>query len=72
MLDECKHHLHSVNESYIEHMTHAIRFGLRMIGGGLGAMIHAICPALCKSTASKTVATLHAELQERIARAHNE
>ncbi len=70
MLHDCKNHLHSVNESYTEHMGHALGFGFRMIGGGIGAVIHAICPALFKYTASQTVAQLHTELQERITRAH--
>lgn len=66
MLHDCKDHLHSVNESYFEHMGFAIQFGLRMIGGGLGAIAHAICPAVCKTTGSRTLIALHTELQARM------
>lgn len=70
MLHDCKDHLHSVNESYIEHMFFALRFGVRMIGGGLGAIAHAICPAICQTTGSRVLISLHTELQERMAAAH--
>jgi hypothetical protein len=69
MLHDCKDHLHSIDETYCQHMGHALGFGFRMIGGGIGAVIHALCPAFFKYTASSTVAKLHAELQDRIARA---
>lgn len=72
MLNDCQKHLHSVEESYFEHMRHALGFGFRMIGGGIGAIAHAIFPAICQFTASRTVAGLHSELQERLARAHKE
>lgn len=72
MLHDCQKHLHSVEESYWEHMYHALGFGFRMIWGGLGAILHAICPAVCQFTASRTVAGLHAQLQDRLARARKE
>ena len=70
MFKDCQDHLHCVEESYFTHMRHALGFGFRMIGGGLGAIAHALCPAICQYTASRTVAGLHEELQARLARAH--
>jgi len=56
------HHPASVGESYPEHFRVATRFGLRMIAGGLGAMLHGVFPFLCPTTGSRTVAALHAEM----------
>lgn len=55
-------HPASVGESYAEHFGVASRFGAKMIAGGAGAVLHAFVPALCKTSASRTVAALHAEL----------
>ena len=55
-------HPASVGESYPEHFGVASRFGVRMIAGGLGALVHAVVPALCRTTGSRTVAALHAEM----------
>ena len=55
-------HPASVGESYAEHFGVAARFGVRLIGGGLGALVHAIVPAWCQTTGSRTVAALHAEM----------
>ena len=55
-------HPASVGESYAEHFAVAARFGAKLIAGGAGALVHAVVPALCKSSASRTVASLHAEL----------
>lgn len=55
-------HPASVGESYVEHFGVASRFGTKMIVGGFGAMLHAFVPALCKSTGSRTIDGLHAEM----------
>ena len=55
-------HPASVGESYTEHFGVAARFGGRMLLGGIGALIHAVVPALCQTTASRMVAGLHAEM----------
>lgn len=69
MFDKCKHHLDTVHESYLQHLCFAVRFGLRMMGGGLAAIIHAICPAVFESTASRTLFALHDEVRARQAKA---
>ena len=55
-------HPAGVGETYLQHFAVAARFGARMLAGGAGAMIHAVIPGLCQTTASRTVSTLHAEL----------
>lgn len=57
-----KDHPASVGESYTEHFGVAARFGARMIRGGLGAIVHAFLPALCKTSGSRAVAALYAEM----------
>ena len=48
-------HLREAGESYHEHFGMAAGFGLRMIGGGLGCLVHAVFPFLCERTGSETV-----------------
>jgi hypothetical protein len=55
-------HPKEVNETYFQHFGVASRFGLRMIIGGIGGLIHAFIPALCKTKGSETVDALHAQL----------
>ena len=55
-------HPESVGESYTEHFGVASRFGAKMILGGMGAMLHAFVPAFCKTTGSRTIDGLHAEM----------
>ncbi len=55
-------HPATVGESYVEHFGVAGRFGVTMIKGGLGALVHAFVPALCKTRGSDTVADLHRQM----------
>jgi len=55
-------HPASVGESYVEHLGVATRFGLRMIAGGVGAVLHGVLPFLFTTTGSRTVAALHADM----------
>jgi hypothetical protein len=52
-------HPHSVGETYAEHFRFAASFGLRMLGGGLAAVVHAVLPFLFVTTASRAVASLN-------------
>ncbi len=65
MLHDCKKHLDSVHESYFQHLGFAVCFGLRMIGGGLAAILHGLCPAVFERTGSQTVFKLHDEIEAR-------
>ena len=55
-------HPATVGESYTEHFGVAGRFGMTMMKGGLGALVHAFIPALCKTRGSDTVAELHRQM----------
>jgi hypothetical protein len=52
-------HPAAVNESYLEHIGHANRFGIRMVLGGLACMVHGLIPGLFVTTGSRTVEALH-------------
>jgi Family of unknown function (DUF6356) len=52
-------HPRSVDESYWQHFKFAARFGLTMMWGGVGAVVHAIIPALCTTTGSRTIERLN-------------
>ena len=60
-----KRHLDEAGESYTEHFAVASGFGLRMILGGLGCLVHAVFPFLCERTGSNTVRSLNASLCKR-------
>ena len=55
-------HPASVGESYPAHLHVATRFGVRMIAGGMAAMIHGIFPFLFKTAGSRTIEALHGEI----------
>lgn len=65
MLDKCQKHLHSVDESYFQHLYFATCFGVRMIGAGVAAILHGLCPAVFQYTGSKTIFALNDELTAR-------
>ncbi len=52
-------HPKTVGESYVEHLAMAAKFGAVLIAAGVACFVHALVPALCTSTASRTVARLH-------------
>lgn len=58
-------HPHSVGESYFEHMGVAVRFGVTMIVGGIGAVIHGLLPFAFRTAGSTTVIRLNAVLVEK-------
>ena len=52
-------HPRTVDETYIEHLLFAGGFGLKMLWGGLGAVVHAIIPGLCITAGSDMITTLN-------------
>lgn len=70
MLQKSRDHLHSVNESYVQHMAFATGFGFRLIGAGLAAIAHGLCPAIFQYTGSKTVKALYEKLMKRVPPPH--
>jgi hypothetical protein len=58
-------HPESVGESYFEHMGVALSFAGPLLTAGLAALVHAVLPFLCVTTASGTVKQLHARMVNR-------
>jgi hypothetical protein len=54
-----------IGESYGEHFGTAARFGLKMIGGGLACLVHAVFPFWFERTGSETVRELNSTLCKR-------
>lgn len=52
-------HLNSVNESYFQHMRHALSFTVEMLIGAVCCLIHAIFPFLFEHAGSQIVNKLH-------------
>lgn len=52
-------HLESVNESYFQHMRHALRFTLEMLVGAACCLVHAFFPSLFEHAGSQLVNRLH-------------
>ncbi|WP_417320516.1 DUF6356 family protein [Erythrobacter aureus] len=55
-------HPHSIGESYFEHFVSASRFGARLIGAGLACIVHGVFPFWCKTTGSKAIRQLSADM----------
>ena len=59
MIKKSKQHLSSVNESYFEHIKVASKVGLKMIHGGLLALIHGLIPGIYQTNASNKIKELY-------------
>jgi Family of unknown function (DUF6356) len=57
-------HPHSVGETYGQHFCFATGFGLRMIVGGIGAVLHGLLPFVFETTGSRTVLALNEVIRE--------
>jgi len=57
-----REHPQEIGETYAEHLAAAGGFGLRMIGGGIACVVHAIVPGLFITTGSGTVKKLYDQM----------
>ena len=55
-------HPASVGESYLEHLRQAAGYAVRMIGGGLAVMVHAVLPFLFAKTGSGVITDLNTRM----------
>jgi len=55
-------HPHSVNEGYLEHQAHALRFSGSLLMAAGACFIHALVPGLFVRTGSRTIERLHDEM----------
>ncbi|GAA4020509.1 hypothetical protein GCM10022280_21150 [Sphingomonas swuensis] len=67
MFEQSRRHLDEAGESYFQHMRFALTVAALAIGAGLGCLVHAIVPALCEKTCSRTVAMLQDLFRDRSA-----
>jgi len=65
MIGRSKQHLIEAGESYFEHLGFAATVGLMALAAGLACLIHALIPALCTRTASRTIGLLNQLLADR-------
>jgi len=63
-------HPRTVNESYGEHGLFALGIAGRLLVAGLAALVHAIVPCLCETTASRIVLAMNADIVARRAKAN--
>ena len=52
-------HLDDVDESYFQHMQHALSFALALGWASVCCLVHALFPFLCEKSGSRMVAILH-------------
>jgi len=55
----------AVGESYGEHFAVTLSYGLRLIGAGPGALVHAGLPFLFEKTASSSIKAMYADMSRR-------
>ena len=67
MVRASKNHLAQVDESYFEHLAAALGFAFALAKASIACGLHALVPALCTRTASRSVAELQAKLVMRAA-----
>ena len=58
-------HPHAVGESYSQHFRASWGVGLTLLAAGLACLVHGLCPALFKTTGSRTIFRLNARLTGR-------
>ena len=58
-MSRMKAHLNSVNESYFQHMWHALSFAVAMFMGAFCCLVHAFAPFLFEKRGSAIVQRLH-------------
>ncbi len=58
-------HPRSVGESYAEHGFFALGIAARMAQAAGAALVHAVIPGLCKTTASQIILDMHAGIVAR-------
>lgn len=58
MIARSRAHLADAGEAYFEHLRFATTVGLMAMSAGLACLVHALIPALCQRTASRTIGLL--------------
>ena len=62
-------HPASVDETYLQHMRFALTFSFWLATAAGAALLHALVPAVCETTAGRIVRRLNAKIEARHAAA---
>jgi hypothetical protein len=65
MIGKSRAHLRAADEGYWQHFRFATTFGLLATAAGIAALLHALVPALCTSTASRVIKHLGQLVEDR-------
>jgi hypothetical protein len=65
MISRSREHLRQAGEGYWHHFRFATTFGLLAGAAGIAAIIHAVLPGLCTSTASRIIRHLGQLVEDR-------
>ena len=58
-------HPAQVDETYFQHMRFALTFAFWLSLAAGAALVHAVIPALCETTASRILKRLYAKIESR-------
>ena len=58
-------HPRSVGETYLQHQRFALRISGQLMMAAAGAIIHAVVPKLCETSASRRIRSLYQLIQPR-------
>lgn len=58
-------HPAQVNETYFGHMRFAVGFAFWLGVAAFAALVHAVIPTLCETTASRILKRLHTKIADR-------
>ncbi len=59
-------HPDSIGEGYFEHMRAALGYSATLTVAAAAALLHALVPCLCQTTARNRIESLHDKLQKRV------
>ncbi len=65
MIAQSRAHLQNAGEGYWQHFRFATTFGLLALAAGFAAILHAVIPGICTSTASRIVRHLGHLVEDR-------
>jgi hypothetical protein len=58
-------HPQQAGERYFEHQRAALSFAMPLLAAGGAALVHAVVPGVCQTTAGDIIRRLHRRLEER-------
>lgn len=65
MIAQSRTHLAAAGETYLQHWRFATTVGLMAVAAGIACLVHALVPALCTRTASRTIGLISELFEDR-------